>query len=59
MEDTYDVVVLAADRVGRALIVANADDGDGRALDADDSVDALDDNTEQAQEHARDRVGRL
>ena len=57
--DTYDVVVLATDRVGRALVVADADDGDGRALDADYSVDALDNDAEQAQERARDGVGCL
>ena len=59
-EDTYNVVVLAADRLsGASVVAADADGGDGRALDANDGIDALDDDTEQAQERARDGVSCL
>ena len=46
---THDVVVLAAHRVGRALVAGgHANDGNGRAAETDERVDALEDDAEQA-----------
>lgn len=57
---THDVVVLAADDVRAARVAgADADDVDGRALEADEDVDALDDDAEQAEQEGRDRVSGL
>lgn len=36
---TYDVVVLAADRSSTAATAANTNDGDGRAVEANESID--------------------
>ena len=48
---THDVVVLAADSLGIARVTGgHADDGDGRAGEADKDVDALDNNAKQAEE---------
>ena len=53
-KNTHDVVVLAAHCSGRALVAgSDADDGDGRAVEADEGVDALEDNAEQAEEERR------
>ena len=57
---TYNVVVLAANRVGGALVTsADADDGDGRAVEAEKYVDALDDDAEEAEEERARGGGRL
>ena len=59
-EGTHDVVVLAADDVRAARVAgADADDGDGRAVEADERVDALEDDAEQAEEERRSRVAGL
>ena len=60
MEKTYDVVVLAADRVGGARAAgADADDGDGRAVEAEHHVETLDDDAEQTEEERARGGGRL
>ena len=47
-------VVLAANGLGAARVAgADADDGDRRAVEADEDVDALDDDAEQAEEERR------
>ena len=57
---TYDVVVLAAHGVGVALVAsADTDDGDGRAVQADESVDGPEDDTEKGEEDRNDRVAGL
>ena len=59
-EDTYDVVVVAADDVRAARIAgADTDDGDGRAVQADESVDGPEDDTEKGEEDRNDRVAGL
>ena len=48
---TYDRIVLAADRGGRASIAsANPDDADGGAPEADEGLDALKHDAEQAKD---------
>lgn len=55
---TYDVVVLAAHNVGLAVAASDTDDADGRAVEAQDNVEALHNNSEQTQEQATGaRVG--
>lgn len=49
---TYDVVVLAAHNVGLAVAASDTDDADGRAVEAQDNVEALHNNPEQTQEQA-------
>ena len=57
---TYDVVVLAAHGVGVALVAgADTDDGDGRTVQADESVDGPEDDTEKGEEDRNDRVAGL
>ena len=56
---TYDVVVLAADGVGVAVTAAHTDDADRRAGQANQDVNALDDNPEQAQEEGSGGVACL
>ena len=59
VQRTYNVVVGAADGLGRAGVAsANTDDGDGRAVQADEASDVPEDDTEQTEEQvARRRVG--
>ena len=48
---TYNVVVGAADGLGRAgVATANTDDGEGRAVQADEASDVPKDDTEQTEE---------
>ena len=55
--DTHDIVVLAADGLGTARIAgADTDDGDGRAVEADEHIDTLDDDAEETEEEARRRI---
>ena len=57
---TYDIVVLAADHVSSARVSrADANDGDGRAVDPEEDVDAVHHNAEQAEEKVSDGVGGL
>ena len=57
---THDVVVLAADHVGITLAAgADADDGDGRAVDPEEDVNAINDNTEKTEEKVPDRIDGL
>ena len=57
---TYDRIVLTADRGSRASIArANPDDADGGASEADEGLDALKHDAEQAKEERRSRVARL
>ena len=57
---TYDVVVGAADGVGRARVAsADADDGDGRAVEPDEPSDIPEDNPEETQEDRSRRRVRL
>ena len=58
---TYDVVVLAAHGVGVALVAgADTDDGDGRAVEAEEDVKPLHDDAKQSQKkRASRRVGLL
>ena len=57
---THDVVVLAADHVGIALAAGtDANDGDGRAVDAEEDVNAINDNTEKTEEKVPDRIDGL
>ena len=54
---TYDVVVLAADNVGRASVArANTNDGDGRAAETEQALDALEDDAEQAKDGTEARI---
>ena len=49
----YDVVVLAADGIsGAAVAGTHTDDGDGRAVEAEHDVDALDYDAQQAEQKA-------
>ena len=49
--DTYDVVVLAADSLGRARVAgADTDDGDGRAVEANEAGDGPEDDAEQTEQ---------
>ena len=53
-------VVLAADGGGVALRArADTDDGDGRAVETNKSIDALDGDTKKAQESRNRRVASL
>ena len=58
-EETYGVVVVAADGVGSALVAsADTDDGDGAAVEADEDVQVLEEDAEEAQDDAdTSRVG--
>lgn len=57
---TYHRVVLAADRVGRALGAAgDANDGDGRAVDAEEDGEVREDDAQQAQEETARSGARL
>ena len=57
---THDVVVLAADGLGRALVAgADADDGDRGAVEPDKRVDALEDDAEQAEQERHGGVAGL
>ena len=57
---TYDVVVLAAHGVGAALVAgADTDDGNGRAVQADEGVDGPKDDTEKAEDDRNERVAGL
>ena len=57
---TYDGIVLAAhDAGGAATAGTDTDDGDGRAVETNEDVYALDDDAEQAKEERRSRVARL
>lgn len=48
---TYEAVILAADDgAGAGRAGANADDGDGRAGETDESIYTLDHNAEQAKD---------
>ena len=47
---TYNVVVLAADRAGRAGALAGTDNGDGRAAKTDLSGDVLEDDPEEGKD---------
>ena len=47
--ETYDSVVLAADRVGAARVSSNTDDGDGRATQTDKGSDVRENDTKQAE----------
>ena len=59
-EETYGVVVVAADGVGSALVAgADTDDGDGGAGEADKDVHALDDDAKQAEERRSSGVASL
>ena len=57
----YDVVVLAADGIsGAAVAGTHTDDGDGRAVEAEEDVDPLHDDAEQSEEkRASRRAGLL
>lgn len=51
---TYDVVVLTADDVRAARVAtAEADDGNGGAVQTKERVDAVDDNAEKAKDQAK------
>ena len=51
LQDTHNVVVLAADSLGGARAAgADTNDGDGRAGKADEDVDTLDNDAEEAEE---------
>ena len=52
-------VVLAADGLGTASAVTDADDGDGRALEADEDVQVLEDDTEQTEDRSHRWVAGL
>ena len=53
---TYDVVVLAAHRVRVAGVArANTDNGDGRAVQADEDVQVLQDDAEEAKDDTNTR----
>ncbi len=54
-ETTNDSVVLAANYVGRAGATADADDGDGGAVNSEEDVDTLDDDAEQLEEGSATR----
>ena len=57
---THDVVVLAAHGGGGAGVAASdADDGDGGAREADEDVQVLEDDAEQAEDRSRARVAGL
>lgn len=57
---TYDVVVGAADGVGRARVAsADTDDGDRRAVEPDEPSNVPEDNPEQTQEKRSRRRVRL
>ena len=58
-EQTYDIVVLAANNVGVAVSATDANDADRRAIDTEEDVETFDHNTEQAQKETGDRVTRL
>ena len=60
-EGTYGVVVVAADGLGVALVAgADADDGDGRAVEAEEDVNPLHDDAEQSEKsRGRRRAGLL
>ena len=48
---THDVVVLAADGLGRALVAGpDANDGDRGAVEADEDVEVLEDDAQKAEE---------
>ena len=48
---TYDVVVVAAHSVGTARIAsAHANDADRRAVEADEGVDILEDDAQEAED---------
>ena len=53
--ETYDSVVLAADRVGAARVSSNTDDGERRAAQTDESGEIGENDTEQAKD-CRDRI---
>ena len=55
-KQTYDVVVLAADSVGAAGAASDTDDGDGRAVQAEQDFDSLHHDTQEA-EKERPRSG--
>ena len=48
-KQTYDVVVLAADSVGTAGAASDTDDGDGRAAHAEQDIDSLHHDTQEAE----------
>ena len=48
-KQTYDVVVLAADSVGAAGAASDTDDGDGRAVQAEQDIDSLHHDTQEAE----------
>lgn len=55
---THDVVVGAADRIGGAGVpTANANDGEGRAVQANEARDVPEDDSEQAEQEVA-RSGR-
>ncbi len=57
---TYDVVVGAADSLGRASVAtADADDRERRAVQADKASDVPEDDAEQTQEQVARRRGGL
>ena len=57
---TYGVVIVAADRLGGALVAgADADDGDGRAVEADLRVDGAEHDAEQSEDDRHQGVSRL
>ena len=57
---TYDRIVLTADRGSRASIArANPDDADGGASEADEGLDALKHDAEQAKDAGHRGVVRL
>ena len=57
----YDVVVLAADGIsGAAVAGTHTDDGDGRAVEAEEDVNPLHDDAEQSEKsRGRRRAGLL
>ena len=53
----YDVVVLAADGIsGAAVAGTHTDDSDGRAVEADERIDVVQDNAEQREDDRDHRV---
>ena len=56
---TYNAVVGAADGVGVARVASNTNDGDGAAVDTNESGDGPKDNTEQASENTDQGVASL
>ena len=57
--ETHNSVVLAADGISRARVAANANDADRGAGEADEDIDALNDDAEQAKEGRTGRRLRL